>query len=80
MVDNEGEKHEDNDENQYEEPENMVKDFKTDICYLEELHKFSLPVSNIELLDLTLRAKEYVERHALQNKKQKSITDFFQKI
>lgn len=29
MVENEGEKDEDNDENQYEEPENMVKDYKT---------------------------------------------------
>jgi len=27
MVDNEGEKHEDNDENKYEESENMVKDY-----------------------------------------------------
>jgi len=61
------EKDEDNDENQYEEPENMVKDYKTAICYLE-------------VLDLISRAKECVERDALQNKKQKSITDFFQKI
>jgi hypothetical protein len=42
MVENEGEKKEDNDENQYEEPENMVKDYKTAICYLEELQKFWL--------------------------------------
>lgn len=80
MVENESEKDEDNDENQYEEPENMVKDYKTAICYLEELQKFSLTVSNSELLDLISRAKECVERDVLQNKKQKSITDFFQKI
>ena len=79
-IENESEKDEDNDENQYEEPENMVKDYKTAICYLEELQKFSLTVSNSELLDLISRAKECVERDALQNKKQKSITDFFQKI
>jgi len=80
MVENESEKDEDNVENQYEEPENMVKDYITAICYLEELQKFSLTVSNSELLDLISRAKECVERDALQNKKQKSITDFFKKI
>jgi hypothetical protein len=34
-------------------------------------------VSNSELLNFTLRAKEWVERDALRNKK--SITDFFSK-
>jgi len=56
----------------------MVKDYKTAICYLQELQKFSLTVSNSELLDLTSRAKECVERDALQ-KKAKINNRFFEK-
>jgi len=44
MVENGGEKNEYNDENQYKEPENLAKDYKTAICYLEELQKFSFSV------------------------------------
>jgi hypothetical protein len=77
MVENECEKDKDNDENQYEEPKNLVKYYKTAICYLEELQTFSLAVSNSELLNFTLGAKECVESDALQYKKQKSITVFF---
>jgi hypothetical protein len=58
MAENECEKDKDNNENQYEEPENLVKNYKTAICYLEELQTFSLTVSNSELLNFTLRAKE----------------------
>lgn len=75
MVENDGEKN----ENQYEEPENLVKDYKTAICYLKELQQFSVTVSYSELLDLTSRAQECVECDALRNKKHKSITDFFKK-
>ncbi|KAF0768537.1 tigger transposable element-derived protein 6-like [Aphis craccivora] len=48
MVENEGEKDEDNDENQYEEPENLIKDYKTvsGFCCLEKLQQFSFTTSN----------------------------------
>lgn len=46
MAENEGEKNEDNDENQYEEPKNLVKDYKISICYPEELQKCFLAESN----------------------------------
>jgi len=48
MVENKGEKDEDNDENQYEEPENLIKDYKTvsGFCRLEKLQQFSFTTSN----------------------------------
>jgi len=46
MVENEGEKDEDNDENQYEEPENLIRNYKTVICCLEKLKQLSFAAFN----------------------------------
>lgn len=53
----------------YEEPESLKKkkNYKTSICYLKEVRKFSLTVSYSEHLDSTSRTKECVERDVFRS-------------
>ncbi|KAL4152706.1 hypothetical protein QTP88_000539 [Uroleucon formosanum] len=75
----EEEKEVENDDNDDSETndEPKIKDFKTAISYLEELQRFSATISNTNLLELTTKARECVERGALKHKKQSNIKNFF---
>jgi hypothetical protein len=69
LVKNQGEKDEETgNEKNYKEPGNLIKDYKTAICYLELLRKFSQTVSNTEFLDFTLISNVCVERDAFEIK------------
>lgn len=60
----------------YEEQENLIKDCKTAIFYLEELQKCFLTVSYTDILSLASRIKNCVDD---LTKKQKILVIFPQK-
>ncbi|VVC44439.1 Hypothetical protein CINCED_3A022846 [Cinara cedri] len=71
----------DDDDDSETNDEPKIKDFKTAISYLEELQKFSsATISNSNLLELTIKARECAERAALNHKKQSNIKNYFSKL